>query len=138
MKVLILLVKHTSLIQSSLEVKRLLKKGSDVRDVILSPGQFERLMVALPIHLKPIVATAYYTGMRRGEILNLTWKSVDLVNKIITLEATATKDREKRTIPICDELHQTLKDIPRAIHTDRVFLYRGGNIQNFQKAFKYK
>ncbi len=118
------------------KVKRLLKKGSDVRDVILSPDQFDRLIKELPIHLKPIVATAYYTGMRRGEILNLTWESVDLSNKIITLEASETKDREKRIIPICVELHQLLKSIPTAMHTDRVFLYHNASIKNIRKAFQ--
>jgi len=117
-------------------VKRLLKKGSDVRDVILSPDQFDRLMDELPIHLKPIVATAYFTGMRRGEILNLTWESVDLVNKTITLEAEVTKDREKRIIPICDELYQYLKDIPRAIHTNHVFLYRGAPFKDIRTGLR--
>lgn len=117
-------------------VKRLLKKHSDVRDVILSPRQYDRLMGVLPYHLKPIVATAYYTGMRRGEILSLNWESVDLVAKTITLEAAATKDRERRVIPICKELYLILKDIPRALHTGRVFLYRGQPVANTKKAFQ--
>jgi len=77
-------------------VKRLLKKGSDVRDVILSPDQFDRIMDAIPIHLKSIVATAYFnTGMRRAEILNRTWESVDLVDKIITLESDSDQGKRK-------------------------------------------
>lgn len=46
-----------------------------------------------------IVETAYYTGMRRKEILSLRWNKVELKNKIIKLEAKATKDNEPRTIP---------------------------------------
>jgi integrase len=31
-----------------------------------------------PAHLKPVVAVAYHTGMRQGEILNLTRGQVDV------------------------------------------------------------
>ena len=36
-----------------------------------------------PAYLKPIIATAIYTGLRKGEILNLKWKDVDLERGII-------------------------------------------------------
>ena len=67
--------------------------------------------------------------MRRGEILNLTWDKVDLKNRVIRLEAKDTKDREKRTTPICDDLYSILNNIPKAIHNDHVFLYKGKPIK---------
>lgn len=98
------------------KVKKLLKRNSNARDKILSPDEFQRLMDNAPRHTKLILLTAFYTGMRRGEILSLTWDKLDLKKKVIRLDATDTKDKEARTIPICDELLRVLKAIPRPIH----------------------
>jgi integrase len=76
----------------------------------------------------------YYTGMRSGEILSLTWNKVDLKARCIYLIASDTKDKEPRAIPICNDLYQTVHTIPRAIHDTHVFLYRGRPIKDFEKA----
>ena len=115
------------------KVKKTLKKGTDVRDRILSPDEFEALMVHSPHYLKPIVATGYYTGMRRNEVLSLERDKVDLENRFIYLDADITKDDEARDVPICDELFKILQSIPKAIHTDHVFLKDGIPIRNFKK-----
>jgi len=113
-------------------VKKLLKKNSNARDRILNPEEFNNLFKHSPRHLKGIVTTGYYTGMREGEILKLTWNKVDLKKRLITLEAEDTKDKEKRTIPICDELHEVFDAIPQAIHSKHVFLYRGKPIKDIR------
>lgn len=61
--------------------------------------------------IRPIVIMAVNTGMRRGEILNLKWSDVDLLNRKITI--TKTKNNEVRIIPINGILYQELKRIPR-------------------------
>src|SRR5208337_1461147 len=48
-------------------VKKLLKRNSNSRDKVLTVDQVENLMSALPRHTKAVLATAFYTGMRRGE-----------------------------------------------------------------------
>jgi len=55
--------------------------------------------------VKSIVIAAFYTGMRLNEVVNLTWKNVDLSARIITVgdENFTTKGRNQRYIPICDE-----------------------------------
>jgi integrase len=75
--------------------KPLLVKGSDVRTRILSKDEFEAVMNHLPLHSKPVFASGYYTGMRRGEIISLTWDKVDLKGRVIKLEASDTKDKER-------------------------------------------
>ncbi len=62
-------------------------------------------------HLKPIVITALHTGMRRGEILKLTWDDVDIQHGFITL--TDTKNGDGREIPIDNTLRETLNRLPR-------------------------
>ena len=55
------------------KIKKTLKKGSDVRDRILSLDEFKALTKHATEHTKQIIEMAYYTGMRKGEILSLTW-----------------------------------------------------------------
>ena len=113
-------------------IKRLLKRNANARDKVLTADQFETLMAAAPIHTRLILATAFYTGMRLGEILPLTWDRVDLQDRVISLEAEDTKDEEPRVIPICDDLFSILKSIPRAIHDKHVFLYKGKPIEDIR------
>jgi integrase len=96
-------------------VEKLLKGDANARDRVLSSEEFNKLSTALSPRTRAIVATGYFAGMRRGEVLNLTWDKVDLKNRVIKLEASETKDREKRTIPICDALYNLLKDIRSAL-----------------------
>ena len=92
--------------------KKVLVKGSDVRDRVLSADEFDRLMSHSEGHTRGIIAMAYFTGMRRGEILGLTWDRVDLKKRLIYLEARHTKDKEPRKVPICAELLKMLQEMP--------------------------
>ena len=73
--------------------------------------------------------------MRKDEILGLTWDKVDLEKRFIRLEATDTRDKEPRLIPICDELYEILKRQPKALHHNYVFTYKGNPIKtNFKRS----
>ena len=117
-------------------VKDLLKRGSNARDRILSPGEFESLHEHAPRHIKGILSMGYYAGMRKGEILPLTWDKVNLKDRVIELEAADTKDNEPRAVPICNELLKVLKGIPKGIHTRYVFLYKGRPVKDIRNALK--
>jgi integrase len=117
-------------------VKKLLKGDSNARDRVLSVEEFDRLLSALPSHTRAIVATGYYAGMRKGEILNLTWDKVDMKSRVIGLDAADTKDREARRVPICDALYNILKNIPKAIHDNHVFLFKGKPVKDFRTALR--
>ncbi len=52
----------------------------------LSPQEEKRLMNVLTgrkAHLSPLVVLAINSGMRRGELLNLTWEKVDFSRNVI-------------------------------------------------------
>jgi integrase len=117
-------------------VKKLLKVNSNARDRVLSPEEFQNLLDNSPSYLKAILTTGYYTGMRRGEILNLTWDRVDISNRVIRLMPQDTKDKEARTIPICDNLMTCLKSLPRSITNRHVFLYRGEPVKDIRASLK--
>ncbi len=55
--------------------------------------------------IKDVVVFAFYTGMRLDEIVNMSWKNVDMAARIITVgdEDFTTKGRNQRYIPICEE-----------------------------------
>ena len=118
------------------KVKKLLKRNANARDMIITRNQLKNIIKNISPYAKPIVAMAYYTGMRREEILSLTWDKVDMKGGVIRLEAKDTKDNEPRTIPICDELHKMIKRIPRSIHTPYVFLYHGQRVRDIRTAFR--
>ena len=60
-------------------------------------------------YLKPIIIMALNTGMRKSEILNMTWDCVDFTNNEIS--ALNTKNGKKNTIPMSSKLNNTLKQI---------------------------
>jgi len=107
------------------KVKKLLKRNGNARDRVLSKDEYNSILTHLPRHLKPVFATGYYTGMRKSEILSLTWDKVSLKDRLIRLEAEDTKDKEARNIPISDELYKILKGTPRALHDKHLFQYAG-------------
>ena len=60
-------------------------------------AQMEKIIEASPVWLKPMILTAYYTGLREGELLGLRWEWIDLKDGIIYLPSTKTlKDHTSR------------------------------------------
>ena len=122
------------------KVDNTLRPGSDVRNRILSPGEFEKLMKYSPDHLKPVIACGYYTGMRRTEILSLKWDKVNLNKRMIQLEAKITKTEKIRKIPICSELYRIFVKLPNRLkkygQDNHVFQYRGKPMKNINKGLK--
>jgi integrase len=79
-----------------------LPKVDNKKTEFLAPDEVQRLLTAIKKDKHPqagnIMLMALYTGMRRGEILGLQWKDVDLKNNIITLRET--KSGKTHNIPI--------------------------------------
>ena len=63
-------------------------KGETKRLKYLTEEEAQRLINNSDRFLKPIVIIALNTGMRKSEILKLTWDRVDLKNRIILLDKT--------------------------------------------------
>jgi len=59
--------------------------------------QMEKIIEASPEWLRPLILTAYYTGLREGELLGLKWEWIDLKDGVIYLPYTKTlKDPTSR------------------------------------------
>jgi integrase len=82
----------------------------------------------------------YYTGMRKSELINLTWKNVNLKKgeesvTVISSEDFRTKTGRKRTIP----LHRNAIDIikgQKGIHKKYVFVSKEGKIIHRDKPYR--
>lgn len=98
-------------------VKLLEEKNGRLR--YLSEEECETLIGACDKHLKPVVMTALRTGMRKEEILSLTWDHVDLQNGFILLQDT--KNGERREIPISETLRQLFRSLPRRLDSKHLF-----------------
>ncbi|MEW6386312.1 MAG: tyrosine-type recombinase/integrase [Thermodesulfobacteriota bacterium] len=110
-------------------------KENNIRDRVLSIEEYERLLAYSPPHLKPIVKLAYHTGMRQGEILNLTWGQVDLKEGFIRLNPENTKTNEGRLVPLSQEMVEMLKAMPRGLPGVPVFTYKGNSVACIKKSF---
>jgi integrase len=82
------------------------KKLSDRRTVgkALTPDEEDRLLAACSKSrsrsLYPAVCLALYTGLRRSELLSLTWGQVDLEKKTLTVGDSKTESGAGRVVPL--------------------------------------
>lgn len=82
------------------------KKLAERRTVgkALTPDEEDRLLAACSKSrsrsLYPAVCLALYTGLRRSELLNLTWGQVDLEKKTLTVGDSKTDSGAGRVVPL--------------------------------------
>ncbi len=79
----------------------------------LTEGEFRTLYLSIEEEwLRDVVLFAVLTGMRRGEIVNLHWKDVDVIRKTIAIQSSPTyrtKLGRKRVIPMNDQVYALLE-----------------------------
>ncbi len=86
-------------------------------------------------HLKPLIYTALYTGLRPNNIRNLKWENIDFSNSQITVKV---KDRNKdggknHTIPMIDKLKKIIEAQPRI--NEYIFNYHGKPIKSISRSW---
>lgn len=96
----------------------------------------QKIIDKAPEHLKPIIYTALYTGLRESNILNLKWENVDLESKTITLKVKdSTRSGGKiHTVPIIPQLAQILHKQEKI--SEYVFTYHGKHISSITSAWR--
>jgi len=88
-----------------------LPKKQQVNPAFINSDQLSVINYKIKIEvIKDFVVIAFYTGMRLNEIINLTWRNVDLEARIITVgdESFTTKGKNQRYIPICEEVFEII------------------------------
>jgi integrase len=73
-------------------------------------------------HLTPAVLISLNTGLRRGELLALTWADVNVHGRLLTVRSHSAKTGDTRHIPLNDEAVETLQRWRKQnLHLERVF-----------------
>lgn len=121
------------------------------RDRVLNQNEEERLLgVLTPGNLreangrfsketrdtwvKPMVILAIETAMRRGELLSLEWRNIDLARR--TAYLPMTKNGRPRTVPLSTRAIRTFQEMPRSID-GRVFPISHWTVEQvFERACK--
>jgi integrase len=95
------------------------------RHYLTNHQEAERLIQTCRGSFQSLVITALHTGMRRGEVLSLTWDHVNLTHGVIRL--THTKNGEAREIPINETVRSVLAGLRTRIDVPWVFHDEAGN-----------
>jgi integrase len=97
--------------------------GSKPRDRAASAAEAVELLAALPADIRPIYATAFYAGLRRGELRGLRWDDVDLAAGVIHVrrgwddvagEIEPKSAKGTRTVPLVAVLRDELTELKAA------------------------
>ena len=94
-------------------------------------AELQNLLQYCAPHLRPIVLTAVYTGLRRGRILSLTWEQIDWDNNQIVYMG---KYGNPHSVPMVKPLREILQALPRD-HM-YVFTYGGHRITDITHAWR--
>ena len=101
----------------------------------ITPEQWAVLYPELPEHLKPMAAFALATGLRRANVLGLTWARCDLERKMVWVEGEDTKAGHAISVPLSDQAFAVLTTLVGQ-HPEYVFTYRGKPIRTVKTAFQ--
>jgi integrase len=104
---------------------------------VVTDEEEARLLAACSPTLRPVVITALHTGLRKSELLSLTWQDVDFQRRTITVDAAYAKNGETRSVPMTATVTTTLRALRGAEAPNAaVFVtYRGTPYRNLRKVF---
>ena len=101
----------------------------DTLPLFMTKDDLDTYLKAVPYTwFKELVCFAVGTGMRQGEIVNLTWSQIDFDRRLIYVESNEyyrTKTNKKRTVPMSDAVFLLLQGKALRPHQDLVFTQRG-------------
>ncbi|MFH0959664.1 MAG: site-specific integrase [Pseudomonadota bacterium] len=121
------LIDYKILTENPCRLVESLSEKSGLREVYIGLDDVNSIMDGCSKWYADIIWTAYLTGMRRGEIVNLTWKNVSVKKRLITLHAADTKESKAKRIPIHSDLIELFERLGkiRSLSTDSVFTLNG-------------
>ncbi|MFC1896419.1 tyrosine-type recombinase/integrase [Thermodesulfobacteriota bacterium] len=120
---------------------KMLKENNN-RDRVLTCREFDALCGELTPVARRVVKTACHSGMRKGEMLGLSVKKINLEEHCIDLEEDDTKDHERRRIYFGEELCEVLKeclDVRKELGVNHKYVFvreNGKPVRSIRTAFE--
>lgn len=119
--------------------KKIISTAAEVqRNRVLSSAEEIALLTACDNehrrHIKALIIAALDTAARRGELLKLQWKDVDLSAGIITIQATNSKTEKTRLIGMTSRVKAELTRLWEVSPKDETILIFGIK-SNFKRAW---
>lgn len=111
------------------EVEKFSEKGRE-RETFLEADEARELVNAADPVMRPVLACAVSTGMRRGEIMRLSWRSVDMLRRMVFVEPEDAKSGRTRTVPMTEDLFAEMQ----ALHAARKVSAMDGSDPVFRQA----
>ncbi|MEK7469677.1 MAG: site-specific integrase [Planctomycetota bacterium] len=96
------------------DVEKFSEKGRE-RETYLAATEARALVASADAVMRPVLTTAVSTGMRQGECIRLSWRSVDFDRRTIFVEPENSKSGKGRAIKISADLFAELS----ALHAAR-------------------
>jgi integrase len=116
------LAKENGHVEKVAKIRRREEPMLDFR--FLTKEEWERLLVALPDHLKAPARFAIATGLRLNNVMTMTWNKVDISQRMAWVNAPDTKGKKAINIPLSDDGVAVLREQLNK-HDTWVFPYQG-------------
>lgn len=114
----------------------------DQQPLHLTQEDFRKLLsVITEGWFKDLITVAVYTGLRRGELLNLQWKDVNFERKIICIQSSSdfrTKFGKRRIVPMNADVEKILRGRRQAARLEYVFARCGRRLLDSSVTHKFK
>ncbi len=114
----------------------------DEQPAYFTKEEFRRLLSLVSEQwLRELLVVAVSTGLRRGELLNLMWKDVDLERRVLHVQSGKnfrTKGGRQRVVPMSETLFHLLWDKAQRSTCEYVFTLNGKKVLDSWASHKFK
>ena len=108
-----------------------LKKKQQVDPKCVTEDMFTKVLKHISLELlRDILIVAFYTGLRLGELIKLTWQCVNLKDELLIVgnDSFETKSRKQRLVPIHPSVKKILlKRLTKVINNGKNYVFCKSN-----------